>query len=234
MKPTTVWRARLLVAASSLAAAMATGQEVYDDFTTKWRPIARGSGTAVETVRNRLEVSLDVDAQGDGVDYFARGHLSACALSGDFDLRASFQLLDWPVQNGGRATLYLGSIADIRNRGVYVERDSYSQAEVEPGVPSEVYVFFADRGQTFVEHETEDTDGRFRLQRVGPIVTGYYLTNSQWVELGTADVGTEDMQFGLYVYSHDSVFADLFVRVAFDTVRLAAGSLIGAACSPAP
>jgi hypothetical protein len=231
MKRNSAACAWLFIAAASLSSATATAQVVYDDFTTKWRPIDRGSGTAVETVRNRLEISLEPDASGDGVDFFVRGVLSACEISGDFDLRASFQLLDWPAQNGGRVSLYLGGLQDVRNRGVYMERDSYSEAEVDPGLPSEVYVFYADRGQTFLEHETADTQGRLRVQRVGSIVTGYYLSNSQWVELGSTDLGTEDLQFGVFALSHDSVFADSFVRVAFDTVRLAAGTVTGAACS---
>lgn len=229
MKPTINLQACALTVASTLASTAAFSATVYDDFVTKWRPLQFGTGTTLEMVRNRLEISLNADAQGDGENFFGRGLFSACAVSGDFDLRTTFRLVDWPLHNGVRAALYLGTIGEIKNRGVYLERDSYSEAEAE-GNPIELYVFYADEGATFQEHETEQVSGNLRLGRVGSVVTGYYLSNAQWIELGSSNVGTQDLRFALFVYSHDSVFSDSDVRVAFDTVRLAAGSFTGAAC----
>ena len=181
-------------------------------------------------VRNRLEISLNANARGDGRDFFGSGLGSTCAVSGDFDLRASFRLLEWPLHNGVRVALHLGTNTDIENGGVYIERDSYSDADVENNNPIEVYVFYANEGLVLVENETADISGLFRLRRVGSIVTGYYMSNVGWIELGSSDVGAQNLPFALIVYSHDSVFADSVVKAAFDTVRLAAGTLTGAAC----
>jgi len=195
----------------------------------KRRPVQRGYGTTLKMVRNRLEISLGPNARSDG-DFFGHGLAGTCQLKGDFDLRASFRLLDWPQHNGVRVSLYLGSTADIENEGIYIERDSYSEADVEGGDPFDLYVFYADEGQILVEHPTADLSGRLRFRRVGSIVTGYIWSDPDWIELGSSDVGTQNLPFALFVMSHDSVFADSYVRVAFETVRLAAGSLTGAAC----
>ena len=228
MKPTVTWHAWLLVAASSLAFTTAVADTLYDDFKTKWRPIQIGSDVTSTFVRNRLEISLHNDAQGDGQDFFGSGLSSSCALEGDFDLRATFRLLDWPEHNGTRVTLFLGSMAELENTGVYLERDSYSEADADN--PLELYVFYADEGQILVEHETADMSGHFRLRRVGSSVTGYYRSAGDWVEIGSSEVGTQSLRFAVLAYSHDSVFADSDVRVAFDAVRVATGSLTGATC----
>jgi hypothetical protein len=227
MKPIS-WRALFLVVAGSLAYTAASAETVYDDFKTKWRPLQFGSGTSAKMIRNRLEMSLSVAARGDGRDFFGEGLASTCALSGDFDLRASFRLLEWPLHNGVRVALHLGTNTDIENGGVYIERDSYSDADADD--PIEVYVFYSDEGQILVENQTEDMSGLLRLRRVASIVTGYYRSNAEWVELGSSEVGTQNLPFALFVYSHDSVFADSFVKAAFESVRLASGSFSGAAC----
>ncbi len=232
MQPTITGRVWSLIAASSIAVTAAHSDTLYDTFGTKWRPISIGTGTTSEMVRNRLEVSLAADAAGDGEDFFASGLGSTCAVSGDFDLRATYTLLEWPLHNGTRVALHVGTLEGIpTDRGVFVERDSFSEAD-DPENPREVYVFFADRGAIAIDHETAHMSGRLRLQRVGSIVTGYNWStaHSRWVELESSDVGTQDLRFALIVYSHDSVFTDLDVKVALDTVRLAEGTLTGAAC----
>jgi hypothetical protein len=227
MKPTDFRLVGILSVASFFVLAEAGSQTVYDDFATKWRPFSFGSGTTTEFVRDRVEISVDAAASGDGPDFFGRGLYSTCEVSGDFDLRASFQLLAWPQGNGVRVALHLGTLAGIRNRGVYLERDSYGEAE---DGPLEVYVYYADEGQTLIEHETTDQSGFFRLVRVGSNLTGYYLSDSGWTELGSSDVGTENQRFALFVYSHDSVFADSDVKAAFNGVRVASGTLTGDRC----
>ena len=229
MKQAGTWNAWLLLTALSLAVTTAAADTLYDDFNTKWRPIQIGSGATSTFVRNRVEVSLPNDAQGDGQDIFGSGLSSSCAVAWDFDLRASFRLLDWPEHNGTRVALFLGSMTDIENdSGVFLERDSYSEADAD--IPLELYVFYADQGQIFVEHETADTTGHLRFQRVGSIVTGYYRSAGNWVEIGSSDAGTHELRFAVLAYSHDSVFADSDVRAAFDAVRVATGSLTGPTC----
>ena len=119
MKSTIAKHSWLLVVAASLAFTAATAATVYDDFKTKWRPVQRGYGTALRMVRNRLEISLGPNARSDG-DFFGHGLAGTCQLNGDFDLRVSFRLLDWPPHNGVRVSLYLGSMADIENEGIYL------------------------------------------------------------------------------------------------------------------
>jgi hypothetical protein len=218
-----------LAATALLAPTAATTDTLYDDFKTKWGPIQRGTGTKLNMVRNRLEISLDAGAQSDS-DFFGSGLVSTCELGGNFDLRVTFRLLNWPAHNGVRVALYLGAPAGIENEGVYLERDSYSEADVVGGDPFDLYVFYAGEGLTYVEQPTADMSGRFRVQRIGSVVTGYYWSDPDWIALGSSNVETQDLPFALIAYSHDSVFADTDVRAAFDTVRLATGSFTGAAC----
>ena len=62
-------------------------------------------------LRNRAEITLAADAEGTGADFFSRGLTSTCVVSGNFDLRVSYRLLNWPNGNGVRAALFLGDDA---------------------------------------------------------------------------------------------------------------------------
>jgi hypothetical protein len=109
-------------------------------------------------------------------------------------------LLDWPEHNGTRVALFLGSMADLpTDNGIFVERDSYSEADA--AVPFDLYVFFAEQGVQLIEHETDHQSGLLRLRRVGPVVTGYYRSDSDWVEMGSTNLGTQSLRFAVVTYS---------------------------------
>jgi len=225
----TFFRSPAVATAATLALAPAFADTLYDDFKTKWRPLQFGTGATTSMVRNRLEITLDADAAGSGQDFFGSGLFSTCALKGDFDLRASYRLLDWPEHNGTRVALYLGSMSDLpTDNGIFIERDSYSEADAD--VPFDLYVFFAEQGVQLIEHETDHQSGLLRLRRVGSVVTGYYRLDSDWVEMGSTNLGTQSLRFAVVAYSHDSVFADAKVRASFDGVRLASGAFTGTTC----
>jgi len=229
MPQTFLNRSLAVATAATFALAPALADTLYDDFKTKWRPVQFGTGAATSMVRNRLEITLEAVAAGSGQDFFGSGLFSTCALKGDFDLRASYRLLDWPEHNGTRVALFLGSMADLpTDNGIFIERDSYSEADAD--VPFDLYVFFAEQGVQLIEHETDHQSGLLRLRRVGPVVTGYYKSDSDWVEMGSTNLGTQSLRFAVVTYSHDSVFADANVRASFEGVRLAAGSFTGATC----
>jgi len=216
-----------LIAAACVSFSAAFAATTYDDFKTRWKTLRFGSGATQTMVRERLEVSLAANARNAGRDFFAAGLSSTCTVSGDFDLRVSYRLLDWSTGNGVRTALYLGTPADVVvDKGVFVERDSYSLAD---GGPREVYVFFGGE-DILQEVDTTHTGGQLRLARVGSRVTGYYGQGTQWVALSSINVGTKALPFAILAYSHNSVFADTFVRVAFDDVVLVAGSFAGTTC----
>ena len=222
-------RVLLLVAASLAGVTIASAAVLYDDFTTKWRNLQIGSGTALTMVRNRVEISLAANSKGAGADFFSRGLASTCVLSGNFDLRVSYRLLNWPNGNGVRTALYLGDPTKIsdESQGMFIERDSYSVAD---GGPREVYVFFAG-GDIVQEIDTAHTSGQLRVTRNGSRVNGYYRQGTSWVSLMSIDLGTQqDVQFMVLLYSHDSVFADMRASAAFDNVSVVTGVLKGAAC----
>jgi len=222
------WRV-LFVAGLCCAYLTASAQTLYDNFTPKWREIQVGSGTAFRPLHNQAEFAIGGSAQGAGADFFARGLASTCVVSGDFDLRVSYRLLDWPSGNGVRMALYLGDPTriDDESQGIFVERDSYGAAD---GGPREVYVFFA--GADIVQEvDTSDTAGRLRVTREGSTVTGYYRTGTSWERLSSIDLGTQqDFRFSILLYSHDSVFADMPVSAAFDNAIVVKGSFKGAFC----
>jgi len=218
-----------LVAASIASLDIASAGVVYDDFTPKWRKFQVGSGTVLKMLRNRAEITLAADAEGTGADFFSRGLTSTCVVSGNFDLRVSYRLLNWPNGNGVRAALFLGDPAQIddETQGLFIERDSYSTAD---GGPREVYVFFAG-GDIVQEVDAAHTLGQLRVVRDGSIVTGYYRHGASWVSLSSIDLGTpEDLQFTILLYSHDSVFADMRASAAFDNFNVVTGALKGEAC----
>jgi len=154
---------------------------------------------------------------------FSGNYDSVCKLRGNFDIRVSYALLKFPAFNGVRVGLVVAQSGQVSPAAV--QRTSFSQHDALS--PGEVYL--TDFGGV-TRVSTTDTRGSLRLTREGNTLTGYYFdTNLKgWKSISSATYTTNDVHFSIAAWSHNSSFDDKEVRVAFDSVIIARGVLIGA------
>jgi hypothetical protein len=195
---------------------------VIDDFNDNtldaktWSAQIQGTGPSVSEVNGRLEISLpNISFDDPELGRFSAGYASACKLQGDFDVQVDYQLLAWPFANGVR----VGLRTSLGN----VERTSLGPAQDFPDQPRETYI--AHFGDVLMFTATQDISGQLRQQRIGNVLHGFYRTTGGWIQIGEAQVSTEDVTFGVAAWSHDATFTDQSVAVAFDNVLLSGGTL---------
>jgi hypothetical protein len=137
-------------------------------------------------------------------------------VSGDFDVRVDYVLLEWPPRNLENAAL--NAYASPGNQ-LLVERTSNPQYD-GTGV-GEVYL--ADfTGQGILGTPTGHRSGTLRLQREGDRVRGFFLDDTGWTLLGTYEQPGEaglSRLIGLGLFgAADPPTAG--VKVAFDNFAL--------------
>jgi uncharacterized repeat protein (TIGR01451 family) len=200
-------------------------QFVYDNFDDNatgpslWSVGQEGGPVAVE-MNQRLEITLPANSSGTKFD---AAYYSACLLRGDFDIQVDYELLTWPTANGVRISLS----TTYGN----MERASFGASGDFAGGPEVYLTDFAGlvKGIT----PTTDSSGKLRLQRAGDTLTGFYLANGVWMTVASNSdpTYTQDTSFALSSWSHDPVFADQEVKIAFDNMMVNAGELV---CPTAP
>jgi hypothetical protein len=195
------------VIATAVAADAATFVDGFDGNTidSTWWTTNASEGSTVVAVNQRLELT---QAAGG-----AAGLTFKIMLTGDFDARIDYALLNWPANNKER--LALGAV-DALSRELLMERVSDSTV----GVGTEIYVTDFT-GQGILGTPTSDTSGTLRLQRVGDVVQGSFWNGSAWQVIGTysaAGEGAVSRSIGFAIFPGTPVTAG--VRVALDNFRL--------------
>ena len=74
----------------------------------RWNVLTDGLGPDSAETNRRLEIVLPADSTESPVSLFGGfsvSYLSVCRLQGDFDIRVSYALLEFPVFNGVRVGL---------------------------------------------------------------------------------------------------------------------------------
>jgi hypothetical protein len=219
--------ASLLLISTSTAVA---SQVVYDDFndnsinTFLWTVFQGGSGPTIAETNLRLEIAHPAESAG---DIFFAQYISVCQLRGDFDIQADYLLLTWPSANGVRVGLNIDPGTGTDPGTDLTERSSFGDPTADhPGEPRQVYLtHYADGVQGITA--TSDLSGKLRVVRSGSILTGYYFSSGNWVAIhtGPADT-TADVRFILGSWSHDLLFTEQAVKLAFDNVIVNQGLLI--------
>lgn len=186
---------------------------VSDDFndnsinSSVWAQSIVGSGPSIQEVNQRLEIAFPATSTGIadeiGVDLHTKN-----SFPGDFDARADFNLLNWPAQSEVRIGVKLTA------PWVAMERASLTLGE------QYLSQFYDGNWSASTSH----TQGKLRLARTGSTYAGYYWdnTSSSWIlfDTGTGPSGAVNIALG--VWSHDSIFKDKEVTVAFDNFELTA------------
>ena len=182
--------------------------------------IRNGGGPTVAETNGRLEVLLPKTSTG---EIFGGSIYSRCTLRGDVDIQVDYSLLDWPFNNGVRVGLLLSDRDPALATGITLPGATERVSEEEYGY--EVYLTnFADGVRGVVA--TTDSSGKLRLVRVGETITGYYFSSGAWVPIHTGPSSPNDVLFILQAWSHEAIFPDQDVRIAFDNLVVTEGQLV--------
>ncbi len=190
-----------------------TSPLVMDDFDDNtldpdlWREVSAGSGPYVNETNQRLEITLPATSTG---STFSSGYEGVCRINGDFDMQVDYELLTWPAGgNGVRLaldTVGVGVMERMSNDG---PNEEYYTAD---------FGSYGNPGAT-----TTDVSGTLRIKRSGDTFYAYYRDNTtgNWVQLFShAGMPTGGIPFALDAWSHDSLFGDQEVKIAFDNFIL--------------
>lgn len=226
---------------ASSAPESATSPTVYDNFDdnatdkSEWKSETGGTGTTINEVGQRLEISHEATASGS--PFFGQ-YVSTCKISGDFDIQVDYQLLQWPSTNGivvglavrdpSTSSIWATERVSVGENERYLANGEIASAGDEAYFASSNGI--SDRGEAIISGMTftTDTSGTLRQVRSGSTITGY--SGSDMIGTFTS-ASIDDVHFILASWGYDISFGDTDVKVAFDNMKINSGSLVN--CSPA-
>ncbi len=177
-----------------------------------WNPHQDGTGAHVSEQNGELVMSISADATQGGIfNRIDGGWLSACQLTGDFDVQADYQLLQWPAENGVQVTLGASNLG----MGPFRESQTYGESYgsyIPPAGAENIL--------------TQDTVGELRIQRQGGTATASYETaTGGWAPIQSGLVPTGPTFIGVDISSMNDFFIHQPVTIAWDNFRINSGTL---------
>ncbi len=170
-----------------------------------WSASYEGSGPLFRIAESRLVATVPAHSTG---ETFKAKATTLFAVSGDFDARVEYHLLNWSPGNGMKVSLGADEVGSVQRVS-----DSDEGGEVW-------LTHFATDGVNG-KTSTRALSGRLRLVRRGDRLSGYAFRAGRWVLIHTAErCSGEDARLSLSVWSHGGAFAGKPVRVAFDNFSL--------------
>ena len=168
-------------------------------------------GARTVAAGGRIVATISPDAVQTGLyNFINAGWYSKCQLTGDFDVQADYQLLEWPAANG----------VSVQINGVYpdgplAQRESQTWGESYTAWISPVSMSLP----------TLDTAGSLRLQREGNTAVSSYLSGSTWVPIASGPTGLDPATINLEAQSLMNHFAHQEVSIAWDNLRINSGTI---------
>jgi len=209
--------------------------EVYwlaDDFndpsfnSALWNLHGHGSGVDVGEATGQLQFDIAADVVWDpSVEAVDQHYGTNCYLTGDFDARVGFRLLDWPKDDG----VLVGF-------GVYFAppHEAYwsinRQGGSQPGLSEGYWFWYGNRGQWT---PSPDLNGALRLTRESGVLNAYYRHARRWAKLGSGFApgpASLILSFG----SHPDQFGHAAASAAYDNFQATATSLRCPPGTPVP
>ena len=186
---------------------------------------AEGCGSVIE-VGGALELTKDSGCTGGTSIRLASPH----SICGDFDAWTDFNLVNFTVPgSGGR---FAGFQVKRMDGSPFATIERYNRALGACNPATNNYKAFtlvsSNCDPSVAWQPTTDMTGRFRIRRVGSMVTIYYW-NSTWIELQSAALTGEDVYLQLYTgapsdgSSQDVRFDDLYVESEMGVVSASEG-----------
>lgn len=197
--------------------AHAASPGMNDDFDDNILDLARwellvpppGFFADVAETNQRLEIEVGPGMGGGGV-------VSRYPVHGDFDVQVDYSLTVWPARNPyglrlGATDLGVGPFGLVA-----MQRNSSTVSDFE----FYTVVFSDSASQTPTTH----TSGGLRLVRSGSTLSGYFMSETGWVLVGSGVTTTSPTRFNLDVGTADPS-ASGGIRITFDNFRVNAGTV---------
>jgi hypothetical protein len=163
--------------------------------------LVRQGGCASPPASNQIDALMTLDS-------------SRWSVCGDFDVSVDFSLLAFPVPSNQWHAASL-RIADPNGSPVDIFNSSKT-----PGMTVEVFSsvstpqvrynsFTTDAAGNTVYTETSDTQGKFRITRIGAFVSAYYWSSGAWKLLNTATLNRVPWTIELYISGDSATTNDV-------------------------
>jgi hypothetical protein len=215
---------------------------LFDDFddgvidSEKWQVALIGTGPSVIEQDGSVIMTLPEASEDDlDANFFGVGYISQCALTGNFDIQVDYALLDWPATNGVRLALSLDSNQGVP-REYDVTRASFAEEEFV-GEPREAYTFVRDSdlggSEPFIV-ATDDLTKTLRILRQSQTMWAGYYEGDDFIQIVGGRGIEGDVFFGISAWSHESLFADQEVKIAFDNFEIISGTVVCPEATPTP
>ncbi len=205
-----------LVAAPAALGARVTSTSIDDQFggqqldSAVWFQGGSESDIAISQDRGRVTIAVP----GNAAPSFFAGVSTICQAHGNFDARARFALVDWPVGDGLWANLGATSLG-----GVNTYRTNAFGSE-------DYGSFIPPAGGTLVPASGDD--GIFRLTREGSTITSSYWNEGKWVTIFSGTSSTADTVFTLGIFNLSGItpFGGMPATVSYSSFSLDADAII--------
>jgi len=141
-----------------------------------WTYAMLGTGVEILQAEGQLVATIHGDAVPDAKwNALSSGYETACSFTGNFDARIDWTMIDWPQENGAAIGFDLAFPDNVVN---------IARASRASGL--EDYAFSAPSGE-WRSLLTTDITGKFRMRRVGDLITSYIWTDDQeWAPFQSA------------------------------------------------
>ena len=176
-----------------------------------WTYAILGTGVEIAQRDGQLVATFHDDAAPDAKwNAMSAGYETACSFTGNFDARIDYTMLDWPQVNGA----VIGFDLAFPDNVVNIVRASRVSGFEE-------YAFWAPSGE-WRSLLTTDIRGRFRMRRVGDLITSYIWNDDQeWAPFESAH-RAGPVRLRPLLWASGSDFAHMQVSVAFDNFSVLA------------
>jgi len=173
-----------------------------------------GTGPTITEASGRLEIDVPSSTENGPAGYATSDALSACRLTGDFDIQIDYELLAWP-------SLDLGVNGVNLNFGVNFTHTLFvHNASGTTGIST----YFPDPAAN-VFAPFGDTSGGLRLVRSGETLTGYYRSGGSWIPLLSVPFTVPEAFVQLSIFTNDPPDSHDDIKVAFDNFRISSGAI---------
>lgn len=168
-----------------------------------WSLIHDGAGGTVAEQDGQVQFTLAEDSVPSGGSFPAVrvSYDYKCTLTGDFDVRVDYELLEWPAENG----------ALVQLQSFYADANVARQSQGA----FESYAGFVGGSNAFGTVGTTDQAGTLRLRREGATFAAYAWENGDWTTLVEAEGSSGEALLVIGLASYGP-FAGKEVSAAFD------------------
>jgi len=173
-----------------------------------WSLMNQGQGTTAQITNNRLEVTV----AGSGYSNFNGGGIT---LTGDFDMKVDFTLINWPENNGTQ--LSIGTLTQSPSNLFQMARANGNDREQYFSLILGNYVEKGVIGPT--------SSGTLRMVRTGIKMEGFYWDGAAWQSVGSASNASLGQVIGvsLSIGPYGGTYSGTSAKAGFSNIRIETG-----------